>query len=261
MSEVAAPAEETAYLPGLIWTLVRTDFKTRYHGTVGGYLWALAKPASMFVVLLSVFSFVFRTSPDYKLDLIIGLCLWEFFAEASRSGLGSIHAKAFLLTRATFPRWVVVVTSVANAFITACLFSIVICAYLLLSGHPLPLLRLGLYLLYLGLFAIIVLGFSLATSVLFLRYRDLNQIWDMALQAGFFVAPVIYPLDIIPERFHMYLYVWPPTAVIQLSRAVLVRGTAPSLAAHVLLAAEAAVALATGTLLFRWLAPRVMEEL
>ena len=60
--------------------------------------------------------------------------------------------------------------------------------------------------------------------MLFLRYRDLNQVWDVVLQAGFFLAPIIYPLEILPERFHFYLYLWPPTPVIEFSRAVLVRG-------------------------------------
>ena len=36
---------------GLVWTLVRTDFKTRYHGTIGGFVWALLKPLTMFLVL------------------------------------------------------------------------------------------------------------------------------------------------------------------------------------------------------------------
>jgi len=70
----------------------------------------------------------------------------------------------------------------------------------------------------------IVIGFSLATSALFLRYRDLNQVWELMLQAGFFVAPVVYPLSILPERVHFYLYCWPPTAVIQFVRSVLVLG-------------------------------------
>ena len=60
--------------------------------------------------------------------------------------------------------------------------------------------------------------------MLFLRYRDLNQVWDVVTQAGFFVAPIIYPLGVIPERFHFYLYLWPPTPIIEFSRAVLVDG-------------------------------------
>ena len=44
------------HFAGLVWTLVRTDFKTRYHGTIGGFVWALLKPLTMFLVLLAVFS-------------------------------------------------------------------------------------------------------------------------------------------------------------------------------------------------------------
>ena len=71
---------------GLVWTLIRTDFKTRYHGTIGGFVWALLKPLTMFLVLLAVFSFVFANAPQYRLDLIIGLFLYEFFQEATRPG-------------------------------------------------------------------------------------------------------------------------------------------------------------------------------
>jgi lipopolysaccharide transport system permease protein len=107
----------------------------------------------------------------------------------------------------------------------------------------------------------IVIGFSLATSILFLSYRDLNQVWDVVVQAGFFLAPVVYPLGIIPERYHIFLYVWPPTAVIEFSRAVLVTGMVPSLRAHALLAAEAVAALLIGFAVFRRYAPGAAERL
>src|SRR5215208_5592445 len=111
---------------GLIWTLVRTDFKTRYHGTAGGFVWALLKPLTMFLVLLAVFSYVFASEPQYKLDLIIGLFLYEFFQESTKTGLLSLRAKGYLLTKARFPSWIVVVTSASNAVITLALFSVVL---------------------------------------------------------------------------------------------------------------------------------------
>ena len=113
-----------AQFGGLIWTLVRTDFKTRYHGTIGGFVWALLKPLTMFLVLLTVFSYVFAGEPQYRLDLIIGLFLYEFFQESTKSGLLSIRAKGYLLTKARFPTWIVVVTSASNAVITLALFSL-----------------------------------------------------------------------------------------------------------------------------------------
>src|SRR5438552_13335410 len=132
-----SPASRTTIArAGLVWTLVRTDFKARYHGTIGGFVWALLKPMSMFVVLMGVFSFLFASNPTYKLNLIVGLFLWDFFAEGTKSGLTSLHARGYLLTKARVPSWILVITSVSNAVITLAVFSIVIAIFLGFAGHP-----------------------------------------------------------------------------------------------------------------------------
>ena len=83
----------------------------------------------------------------------------------------------------------------------------------------------------------------------------------MALQAGFFVVPIIYPIGILPEKYHIYLYLWAPTAMIQFTRSVLVDDKLPSLNGHVYLAAAVAVCLLVGTIVYRRLAPRAAEYL
>ena len=119
----------------------------------------------------------------------------------------------------------------------------------------------GLYVWYLLHFCAIVVGFSLGASVLFMKYRDLNQVWEVVTQAGFFIAPIIYPIDILPERLHVYLYLWPPTPVILFARSVLVDGKVPSALAHALLTGEAVAILGLGALIYRGRAPRVAEYL
>jgi ABC-type polysaccharide/polyol phosphate export permease len=259
-AEAVGPAAARLDTAGLVWTLVRTDFKVRYHGTLGGFVWALLKPVALFVVLMSVFSFAFRTDPNYKLNLIIGLFIWDFFAEGTKVGLISLATKGYLLTKTSFPRWIPVVTSISNPAITLGVFVVAILATTAVTGH-LRLWAIPLLLLYLLQLALIVMGFSLATSALFLRYRDLNQVWEVMLQAGFFVAPIIYPLDIIPERLHYLLYGWPPTPVIQFARSVLVHGEVPSLRAHAMLAAAALASVVCGVVIFRRLSPRSAEYL
>jgi lipopolysaccharide transport system permease protein len=246
---------------GLIWTLIRTEFKVRYHGSLGGFLWALLKPVSMFVVLLGVFSFIFTTDPQYRRNLILGLFLWEFFSEGTKVGLVSLYAKSYLLNKTKFPRWIVVVTSSSNAMITLLVFAAAFLLYLAVIGDfPSPA-ALGLFFVYQFLFLLIVIGFSLATSVLYLRYRDLNHFWDAASQAGFFIAPVIFPLDILPQWLHFYLYLWPPTPVIQYSRQVLIQGTVPSLAANLALLGVSVSILIVGALVFRHYSPHAAEHL
>jgi lipopolysaccharide transport system permease protein len=257
----APPKTSLGHLGGVLWTLVRTDFKSRYHGTAGGFVWALLKPTLMFVVLMAVFSFIFGSAPHYRLNLVIGLFLWEFFSEGTRTGLMALHAKGYLLVRARFPAWILVVASISNALITLTVFVLALVAYLAVTRQlPSPA-ALAFFALYLALFAAMVVGFSLATSVLFLKYRDLNQVWDVAVQAGFFVAPIIYPLEILPERVHFYLYLWPPTPVLQFTRAVLLDGAIPTARANLMLAGVTALVLAAGAGIYKALAPDAAENL
>jgi len=240
---------------------VRTDFKVRYHGTLMGFFWASLKPLAMFIVLVSVFSFVFATDRNYALNLIIGLFLYDYFQEATKAGVLALHAKGYLIGKSRFPRWILVVASISNPLIVIAVASLAILAFLTLRGEAPTLTAIGLYGLFLAHFTLIIVAFSLAASVLFLRYRDLNQVWEVAVQAGYFVAPVIYPLDILPERFHIYLYLWPPTSVIQFSRGVLIEGVPPSSLGFALLAGATALSLAVGIGIYRWMVPDVGEHL
>jgi lipopolysaccharide transport system permease protein len=243
---------------GLAWTLIRTDFKSRFHGTFSGFVWALLKPAALFVVLMSVFSFLFK-DPAYKLQLVVGLFLWDFFAEGTKSGLAALHSKSFLFRKLRVPLWILVVTAIANPFITLMVFAVIVVLFLTAMGHAPSLAAIGLFALYCLALTLIVVGFSLATSVLFLKYRDLNQVWDMVTQAGFFLAPIVYPLGMMPEKFHVYFYVWPPTPIIEFSRTALVSGHTPSLLAHVYLLAEVVVVLTVGAVILRRIGPRAAE--
>ena len=254
----AVPAARRQSLAGLAWTLIRTDFKARYHGTLSGFVWALLKPLCIFVVLMVVFSFIF-TDPTYKLQLIVGLFLWDFFAEGTKTGLVSLQAKAFLFTKIRVPLWMLVLASVANPLITLAVFSVAIVVFLSLAGSPPSLLGIGLFFIYGLALTLLVVGFSLTTSILFLRYRDLNQVWDVVAQAGFFIAPIVYPLGIVPERFHFYFYLWPPTPIIEFSRAALVRHSMPSTTAHAYLALEVIAVLIIGALTLRRYGPRAAE--
>ena len=246
---------------GLIWTLVRTDFKLRYHGKLMGCFWALVKTVVMYLVLSGVFSFIFATEGLYRSKLLLGLILWDFFAEATKVSIISLAAKGFLIGKSRFPRWIIVVTSISNPLVT---LLVTTCALLIFISvrHQAPSpLGLALFFLYEAALVGVVIGFGLATSAMFLKYRDLNELWDLTSYAGFFLAPVIYPLSMLPEKFHFWLYLWPPTSIIQFSRQVLLEGSVPSLRAHGLLLVMTAAILGVGVLLFRRHAPGAAEHL
>jgi lipopolysaccharide transport system permease protein len=221
----------------------------------------MLKPLAMFLVLEAVFSVIFAADAHYRSNLIVGLFLWDFFAEGTRTGMTSLHARGYLLTKARCPSWILVVTSLSNALITLMVFAVTIVAFQTASGHPPSLASTLLFLIYLAGLTLIVVGIALGTSVLFLRYRDLNQVWDVVIQAGFFVAPIIYPLRILPEHYHWLLYLWAPTPFIQFARAVLVDGDIPGVRAHTYIAVGTLIIFGAGLLVFRRYAPRAAEYL
>ena len=257
---VAPKPQSRVALFDFIWTLVRTDFKVRYHGAFGGFVWALLKPIAMFFVLYRVFRFLFH-DPLYMMNLLIGLLLWSFFGEATAVGLSSLLQKRHLLTKAEFPRWIAIATSLANALLTLIVYSVSLIVMVLIEGRPVGFFGVAAFLFFLVLYFFIVFGFSLGASVLYLEYRDLDQVWDVALQAGFFLAPIIYPLGVIPERYHFWLYAWPPTPIIQFSRQALLDGTLPTLRALIMTTVMAAGVFAIGAIIFRLGARRAMEKL
>jgi len=84
-------------------------------------------------------------------------------------------------------------------------------------------------------------------------------VWEVVLQAGFFLAPIVYPLNILPEKYHFYLYIWPVTPVIEFSRSALVDGMLPTATGHLYLAIDTALCILCGVLIFQRLSPHAAE--
>jgi lipopolysaccharide transport system permease protein len=107
---------------------------------------------------------------------------------------------------------------------------------------------------------IMVLGISLALGALNVFYRDFYQIWEIVLQLGFFLSPIFYDPNIIPERYRFYYSLNPMTRIIESTREILFYNTLPTafdLATPLL---ASLVLLAIGYLIFRRLEPRFAEE-
>ena len=107
----------------------------------------------------------------------------------------------------------------------------------------------------------LVYGLSLILAALYVYYRDLNQIWDVLLLAGFFLSPLVYPISIVPEKYLAYYMMNPVTVIIEMYRETLLYSETPSLG-EVAFAIVAAIAmLLAGTALFRRLERRFAEEI
>jgi ABC-2 type transport system permease protein len=183
----------------LLAELVRTDFKLRYQGSVLGYAWSLLRPLLLFLILYVVFVKFLRLGgsiPHFPVYLLLGIILWNFFNEMTVQSLGSIVGRGDLIRKIKIPRWMIVFSSSVSALINLLLNLAVFTIFLFINHVDLlrttllfPIIVLEVYLFALGL--------SLFLSAAFVKYRDISYIWEVILQAGFYMTPILYPLALI----------------------------------------------------------------
>jgi len=185
----------------LVAELVRTDFKLRYQGSVLGYAWSLLRPLLLFVILYVVFVKFLKLGtevPHYPIYLLLGVVLWNFFNEMTMQSLGSIVGRGDLVRKISIPRWIIVLSSSLSALINLILNLIVVTFFLFINHVDLLRTTLWLPLILLEIY-IFALGISLFLSAAFVKYRDVGYIWEVILQAGFYITPILYPLTRIPN--------------------------------------------------------------
>ncbi len=202
----------------LLSELVRTDFKLRYQGSILGYSWSLLNPLLMFVILYVVFVKFLKLGhgiPHFPIYLLAGIVVWNFFIEMTVQSTTSIVGRGDLIRKIRIPRWMIVVSSSISALINLGLNLIVIAVFMFINKvgvlDTLPLVVLFLIEVY-----VFALGLSLLLSALFVKYRDVIYIWQVILQAGFYLTPIIYPLSLITNvTFQKIIMINPMAQAIQ----------------------------------------------
>jgi len=248
----------------LIWNLVAADLKNRYKSSALGFLWSFMNPLLTSLVLIFVFTQVFQfrdVGGNYPLYLISGIIPWRFFAY-TLSSMKSVTTYASLIRKIYFPRQILVVSSCLSALVSASIeFAILLLIAVILGASITP------WILLVPAFVLVqfllVMGFSLALSALYVYFQDLEHIWEVVLQAGFYAAPIIYPSTLIPQAspYYVVLLANPMSHFIITYRHLIMYGDAPALGSLVGIAFFTVSAYAAGLLIFKRLEPHFAEEI
>lgn len=205
----------------LLAELVRTDFKLRYQGSVLGYAWSLLRPLLLFVILYLVFVKFLKLGtevPHFPVYLLLGIVIWNFFNEMTMQSLGSIVGRGDLIRKIRIPRWIIVLSSSISALINLLLNLVVVCVFLVINHVDLLQTTLWLPLILLEVY-IFAVGISLFLAAAFVKYRDVGYIWEVILQAGFYLTPILYPLARITNlTFQKIIMINPMAQTIQDAR-------------------------------------------
>jgi len=187
----------------LTWTLAVTDYKLRFYGSVLGYVWTLARPFLFFAVIYFVFTEIVgldKSVENYGVYILFALVLFQFFAEATGNCVNCLVTRENLLRKMRFPRLVIPLSVVLAALFNLLMTLIAVFVFAIASGvTPRPgWLELPIIIVVLTVFAT---GVGLLLSSLYVRYRDVQPIWEVISQILFYASPVLYVTTMVPETY------------------------------------------------------------
>jgi lipopolysaccharide transport system permease protein len=245
----------------LVLQFALKDFKIRYTHSTLGYAWSVLNPLMFFAIYYFVFTtFMNLDVPNYPGFLLLGVALWNFYSEGTTNGASALLARAELLTKTVVPRQIMVYSALMSAALTFVINLIVLMIVLQVTGTPLGLPAILFPLLLLDL-VLLTLGTALLLAPLYVRYRDVGYLWNIALQVGFWLTPIIYLDIMMPERWRWIVWVNPVGRIIGDSRRALIYGWWPGLRGLVLTTAMSLAVCALGYVVFRRMQGRLVEHL
>jgi len=245
----------------LIKNLVMSDLKTKYANSVMGFAWSMLTPLLMMIIMYFVFNNVFRSTQEhYALYLLIGITGWRFFANGTSTAMSSIIGKSSLVTKIYIPREILTLSVVLSAFISSFLEFLVLIPLLLILGATFSL-TIFLFPIVQVIYFMIIYGLALVLASLYVYHRDLGHMWEVILQIGFFLSPVVYPISLIPDTYIFYYRLNPITRVIEMYRDVLLFDSIPGFIDFGITIVSGIILLAFGSWLFKRLSRRFAENI
>jgi ABC-2 type transport system permease protein len=254
----------------LAWTLAFTDWKLRFYGSVLGYVWTLARPFAFFGVIYFVFTEIAHLGTgvkNYAAYILFAMVLFNFFSEVTNNSVVCLIARENLLRKMRFPRLVIPIAVVITALLNLGMTLLAVMVFAVISGVT-PgwgWLELPVLVFLLASFAA---GVGMLLSVTFVRYRDVQPIWEVFTQMLFYASPILYVATTVPEKYQRPYMSNPIAAILTEMRHAVVDPSAAG-------AAEAiggwprllipfgiiVVSVLLGTWAFRHEAPRIAEHL
>jgi ABC-type polysaccharide/polyol phosphate export permease len=219
----------------LIWNLVARDLKTRYRGSILGFLWTILNPLFMAVIYIVFLHLLARGIAIQYEDIIIGVFAWQFTMQCVNAGLNCVTGNSSLVKKVYFPRIIlplsVSVSGLVNFLVTLIVQWVLVAILLMMKGTFLEMAT-----LWVPIFSLyhLLFNFSLALMVAAANvyFRDTQHIVNLLMSAWFFMSPVMYPLSLVetvarahPWIAHVYL-LNPMTVIITGYRAMQVPGVA-----------------------------------
>lgn len=216
----------------LLWQMVGREVKARYKQSVLGYFWVILNPLAQMLVMSFAFSIILRIPTNaasnipYSIFLFVALLPWTLFSNSLSSASSSLVSAGGLITKIYFPRTILVLSTIFAKIIDFLFATSVLIIYMIIYHIPINLNILWIIPIFF-IQQIFTLGLSLFFAAANLLYRDIQYLLSLILILWMYVTPVIYPADLVPEKFRFIFQINPMAVIINAYRQVILGGGVP----------------------------------
>ena len=199
---------------------VKREFQIKYQNSLLGGLWTVLNPLSMIFIYTAIFSQVMRARlPEsdslysYSIYLCSGVITWGLFAEIVGRGQNVFLDNANILKKVSFPRIVLPMILTISAGLNFLIIFALFIGFIFMVGQfpGWPIMAVIPVLAIQILFSV---GLGLSLGVFNVFFRDVGQFFNIFLQFWFWLTPIVYPVDVLPEVLKSLVMIWNPMAPI-----------------------------------------------
>lgn len=252
---------------GFIVGSVKREFQSKYRNSILGAAWAIINPLAMIVVYTVIFSQIMRarlpgvdTAFAYSIYLCAGVLTWGLFAEITSRAQNVFLEHAGLLKKISFPRISLPIIVVCNAALNFLIVFALFTLFLILSGN-FPGWVYASILPVLAVQIMFSVGLGMTLGVLNVFFRDVGQFFGIFLQFWFWMTPIVYPIEILPDNVRQFMALNPMAALIKAYQGILVAGQLPHWGSLLPVTLISLALCALGLHLFRGHAAEIVDEL
>ena len=231
--------------------LVERDFKKKYKGTFLGVAWSVLSPLLMLLIMRLVFTQFFgRNTPHYTTYLFCGTLLFSYFSESTTQGMTSLVGNAGIFTKVNVPKYLFLFAKNVQTLIN---FGLTLCVFFVFCVLDRITFTAKFFLLLYPVVCLILfnIGLGLILSALYVFFRDMQYLWNIFTQLLMYLSAIFYTIDGYSHTVRCLFLLNPMYLFIRYFRKIVIEATVPSMWFHLLMLADALLALGIGCWMYK----------
>ena len=218
----------------LLIQMTLREIKSRYKQSIMGYFWVILNPFFQIIIMSLVFSTIMRvptyanTNIPYIVFLYVALLPWSLFANSLSSATGSIVSNGGLITKVYFPRTILLLSTILAKIVDFIFASTILIIFLIIYQIPINL-NVFWFIPIFVIQLILTFGLSFFLSASNLIYRDVQYLLNLIISLWFYLTPIVYPTEIVPDKLKILFKLNPMSVLINAYRQVILAGKIPNL--------------------------------